>query len=362
MQIIKDRRALHEIPELDRALPRTEDYLRRSLEGLGCRVFSPMPGAVCAFFDFGRRGTVAFRSDADALPVTEKTGLPFASRHPGCMHACGHDGHMAMLLELARRLDGGERPYKNVLLVFQPGEETTGGAKDLCETGIFREYGVEAIFGMHLWPGLAPGTAASRKGEMMSRSCEVTVEVTGRSAHIARAAEGKDALAAAVAFYDRAAEAEKRLPFPDFRLLRFGVLEGGTARNAVAGSARLCGTLRAFRDEVFFALREALAEAAGAVERETGCAVRLTMNEGYPPVRNGEALYDRARQWADFQDLPEPTLITEDFSWYQRAMPGLFFFLGVGDTPPLHAADFDFDETILLKGADFLEKLARNYR
>ena len=105
MQIIDDRRALHQIPELDRELPGTMAYLRNSLEGLSCRVFSPMEGALCAWFDFGQSSAIAFRADADALPIHEQTGLRFASRYPGKMHACGHDGHMAILLELARRLD-----------------------------------------------------------------------------------------------------------------------------------------------------------------------------------------------------------------------------------------------------------------
>ena len=110
MNIIEDRRALHRIPELDRQLPQTLAYLRRALEGLSCQVFSPMEGALCAFFDFGREKAIAFRSDADALPIQERTGLDYASIHPGCMHACGHDGHMAMVLELARRLDKKKEP------------------------------------------------------------------------------------------------------------------------------------------------------------------------------------------------------------------------------------------------------------
>ena len=162
LQIIEDRRALHQIPELDRQLPETLAYLTAALAPLRCRLLRPMAGALCAYFDFGAAHTIAFRSDADALPVQEQTGLPFASHHPGKMHACGHDAHMAMLLELARRLDRMAALPQNILLVFQPAEETTGGARDLCQTGIFREYGVEAIFGMHLWPDLPSGVIASR--------------------------------------------------------------------------------------------------------------------------------------------------------------------------------------------------------
>ena len=154
MQIMEDRRALHRIPELDRDLPKTTAYLKNALQELKCQVFSPVDGSVCAWFDFGAADAIAFRSDADALPIQEQTGLSFASTHPGKMHACGHDGHMAILLELARRLDKIQTLHHNVLLVFQPAEETTGGARDICASGIFKKYKVKAIFGLHLWPGL----------------------------------------------------------------------------------------------------------------------------------------------------------------------------------------------------------------
>ena len=361
MQILHDRRALHRIPELDRALPKTLAYLQNALKELSCRVFSPMEGALCAWFDFGKDRAIAFRSDADALPVTENTGLSFASQHPGQMHACGHDGHMAILLELARRLGEKKELPHNVLLVFQPAEETTGGARDLCETGIFETYGVEAIFALHLWPGMTAGQIASRREEMMSRSCEVTVDILGRSAHIAKAKEGRDALAAAVAFYSRAVAMEQGLPKEVFRLLKFGKLQSGTVRNALASSAHLEGSLRAFHDETFYALRDGLLAIGTEVEEATGCQVRIHMNEGYPAVINPAPLYDRVKKAVDFAELPEPSMITEDFSWYQQKLPGLFFFLGTGDTPALHASNFNFEEEILLKGADFFEELAERF-
>ena len=362
VQIINDRRALHRIPELDRQLPETMAYLKDALNGLGCSVFSPMEGALCAFFDFGRQDTVAFRSDADALPIAEKTCAEYASIHPGKMHACGHDGHMAMALELARRLSRKETMPHNVLIVFQPAEETTGGARDLCETGVFETYHVIAIFGMHLWPGLPEGVIASRKEEMMARSCEVKVDVYGRSAHIARAEEGLDALYAGVQFYSRVMAMEAAIPAHIFRLLKFGKFESGRVCNALSAHTHMEGSLRAFQDEIFFSMRRSVLDIAAAVERETGCRVEVHMNDGYPAVMNPADLYDRVRKVMDFTELPKPMMITEDFSWYQRSLPGMFFFLGAGDVPALHADTFDFNESILTKGADFFEKLAENYQ
>lgn len=362
MQIIEDRRALHRIPELDRQLPETINYLKKALDGSNCQVFSPMEGALCAWFDFGQDSAIAFRTDADALPITEKTGAAYASTHPGKMHACGHDGHMAIALELARRLSAKTSLPHNVLIVFQPAEETTGGAKDLCDTGVFREKNVQAIFGLHLWPGLAEGEIASRKEEMMARSCEVKVDVYGRSSHIARAEEGLDALAAGVSFYSRVMAMEAALPDNIFRLLKFGKFQSGTVINALSAHTHMEGSLRAFQDEIFFGMRNGILEIGKTVEAETGCKVDVHMNTGYPAVMNPSELYDRVRAIADFTELPKPMMITEDFSWYQRSLPGMFFFLGAGDVPALHADTFDFNESILTKGADFFEKLAEKFQ
>ena len=362
MQIFEDRQALHRIPELDRNLPKTIAYLKKALEGLGCTVFSPMEGAVCAWFDFGAKEAIAFRSDADALPIQERTDACYASTHPGQMHACGHDGHMAILLEVARRLSKKEKLPHNVLLVFQPAEETTGGARDLVNTGIFRKYKVQAIFALHLWPGIPEGMIASRANEMMSRSCEVTVDIHGKSAHIAKASEGSDALAAGVEFYRRAKAMEVALPKHIFRLLKFGKFQSGSVRNALSDHTHMEGSLRAFQDEIFYSLRAGLVSIGKDIERSFGCTVNIYMSDGYPAVMNPPDLHKRVRRSVGFFELDAPSMITEDFSFYQKKMPGMFFFLGTGNTPALHADNFDFDENILLKGAEFFEDLAENFK
>ncbi len=361
MQIFTDRHALHRIPELDRRLPKTCRYLRSVLEELNCTLFSPTESDLCAFFDFGCDTAIAFRADMDALPITEKTGAPYASTHPGAMHACGHDGHMAILLELARRFHNKKKLPHNVLLVFQSAEETTGGARDICESGVFAQYNVQAIFGLHLWPGLAPGVVASRKNELMARSCEVTIDIYGRSAHIAKAKEGIDALLAGTEVYRRAVEMEQSLPPHIFRLLKFGKFQSGTVRNALSAHTHMEGSLRAFQDTVFEKLRDGLIAIGKAVEAGTGSTVNLHFSDGYPAVMNPEDLFDRVAKTVPFTVLEEPCMTAEDFSWYQRYIPGMFFFLGLGDTPALHADTFDFDETILLKGADFFESLAEQF-
>ena len=360
MQIIEDRRCLHRIPELELCLSETMAYLRSRLEALSCRVFSPVSHSLCAWFDFGADQSIAFRADCDALPIAEQNGSDFDSIHPGRMHACGHDGHMAILLELARRLDRKENLRHNVLLIFQAGEESPGGALDICQSGVLKEYQVRAIFGLHLWPTLEKGVIHSRRGELMAHASEVTVDIFGRSCHLAKASDGIDAMAAAVELHRQVALAEASFPAHIYRMLKFGKLHSGTARNAVAAHAHLEGSLRAFQDEVFDSLRSQLYAIAANVEQQFGCRAEITMSQGYPAVMNPDALYDEVRSAVPFRELAEPTMTAEDFSWYQRFVPGMFFFLGLGDSPALHTSNFHFDESILVKGADFFEKLAEN--
>ena len=362
MQIIQDRRALHSIPELDVRLPETLTYLKKTLDGLKCRVFAPMESALCAFFDFGAEKTLAFRADMDALPIQEVNETEYASRHPGKMHACGHDGHMAILLELARRIDRRPENPWNVLLVVQPAEETIGGAKLICDTGVFEEYGVEAIFGLHLWPGLEAGQVYSRANELMARASEINVDIYGKSAHIAKASEGVDAIAAGTEFYRRAMEMERSLPDHVFRLLKFGKFESGVVRNALSAHTHMEGSLRAFQDEVFDGMRERLHTIGRELEVEFGCRVEIDINSGYPAVMNPGDLWGRVKRVVDFAELDEPCMTAEDFAFYQRRLPGMFLFLGTGDSPALHTSNFDFDESVLEKGALLFEKLAVNFK
>ncbi len=362
MQIIEDRRALHRIPELELDLPETMEYVLGALKPLGCQIITPIGCAVCAFFDFGRETAIAFRADMDALPIEECSHQPYRSAHPGKMHACGHDGHTAILLELARRLSKKEKLAHNVLLIFQPGEESPGGAEGICKTGILGRFNVQAVFGLHLWPGLEAGKVFCRENEMMSHASEVNVDIYGRSAHIARAEEGIDTMAAAVELHRQAAAAEAAYPDHIYRLMKFGRMVSGSVRNAVSDHTRLEGSLRAFQDEVFDGLVNSLHAIAKNVEQQFGCRVEINMTTGYPAVMNPPELYRKVAGYVQLHHPGKPTMTAEDFAFYQKEVPGLFFFLGLGDVPALHSANFDFDEEILVKGADFFEELAEKFQ
>ena len=361
MRIIQDRRALHQIPELGSELPKTMEYVLKSLSGLNCRVLTPVGCAVCAFFDFGADSAIAFRADMDALPIQEVSDQPYASTHPGQMHACGHDGHTAILLELARRLSEKKSLPHNVLLVFQPAEEPVDGARQICQTGVLEQHGVKAIFGLHLWPALTKGQIFTRKNELMAKACEVDIEITGRSAHIGKASEGLDALDAGMQIYTRARELEKALPGDVYRILNFGFFQSGTVRNAISAKTVLQGSLRSYQPEIHNYLQNGLEQIVQEACKQTGCTARLQITKGTPAVNNPPELVDAVSRLLPVELLADPSLTAEDFSEYQQRVPGVFFFLGLGDGPALHSVNFDFDEAVLEKGADFFEELAEKF-
>ena len=353
MQILKNFRTLHTIPEPDNRLPKTTAYIRSCLQPLRCQVFSPTIGSVCAFFNFHKSTTVAFRADTDALPIGEETGLPWKSLHPGMMHACGHDGHTAILLELARRIHAFSALPNNVLLIFQPAEETTGGAEHLCKAGVLRDYNVQRIFALHLWPGLPAGKIFSRPGYLMSRTRNVDVTFLGKSVHIAAAETGTDALEAACCFYCKAGKIRADTP----HLLKFCTLHGGTVSNAICDRAVLTGSLRTFADSADRHLTASLTMLCNQIAKQTHCRGEICFSSGYPPVNNCPKLLHQIEKKYPVQILDRAFMTGEDFSFYQQQVPGVYFLLGIGDTPPLHSPKFFFDETVLTVGADFFTML-----
>ena len=363
------RRDLHRIPELDVDLPKTLAYVEARLAELkdACMILHPCKSTICALFEASHSDnhrTVAVRTDMDALPVTERTGAPYASQHEGRMHACGHDGHMAMALALCRWLAAHRNELsRNVMVAFQPAEETSGGARRLCKSGVFEQYGVDRIFGFHLWPDLPEGVIASRPGPLLASSNEVDVTFSGRSSHIATWQEGRDALRAATHFvgdvYERLERmASESVPSEGHVLLRFGTMGAGTVRNAIAATAEVHGSLRAERMADRADAMQVVKRAAAAAASAQGCTTKVHFSEGNPPVTNDRHLFElAANTLPHLTRVKRPLLIAEDFAWYQQCLPGLFLLLGTGTGIPLHADTFDFDERVLQVGLDAYKRL-----
>ena len=292
----RHRRALHRIPEVGFDLPRTQAYVLAHLEGLGARVKALSPSGVLAWFDAGRAETTAFRCDMDALPIQEAAGCPFASEHPGRMHACGHDAHMATMLAFCEWLSGRVNGLPcNALVIFQPAEESGGGARLIVESGALEEHHVRRIFAMHVQPGIDRGVLCSRPGAFMATSSEVHIRLTGASAHAARAREGRDAMLAGAEAVRNVYTFDASLPADMPRLVRLCSFHAGNSTNIVPDAAELSGTARAFSREDHARIKEGIRGAVCAACAPLGVEAEVAFGDGYPPTVNDEALFARFR-------------------------------------------------------------------
>lgn len=356
LEFIKQhRRALHRIPEIGYDLPETQKYLLNALSAYPVKVECVSPSGILAFLDFGKETTVAFRADMDALPTEEKSGAEFASIHPGKMHACGHDGHMALLLSVIRLLSQRKSAENNALFIFQPAEESGNGAMKIIETGALERYRVKKIFACHVEPLLKKGAISSRPGALMARASEVHVHGYGKSVHIAHAEEGVDALEMSARFYLRAIDKIETDYKNEMHLFRFGKFHSGTANNILSNHTQIDGSLRAFDDNVFFSMQNDILTLAEEIAKAFGGRIDVEIDKGYPPVINDEACYHALKHAArdyEFIEMEKPHMTAEDFACYQKVVPGLMFNVGLGVETELHTSNFNFDEEALLPAVD----------
>ncbi|MGB4589863.1 MAG: M20 family metallopeptidase, partial [Clostridiaceae bacterium] len=338
------RRDLHQIPEISFDLPKTSQYVKEKLEAFGYEPQSVAHTGWIAVIKGKSEEAVAFRSDMDALMVTEETGAEFASLHQGKMHACGHDGHMAMLLGFAKYLKSLDVLEKTVVLIFQPAEESPGGARIIMETGVLQALNVQKIYGFHLYPGLPEGIIGLAKGPMMARSGEFDIKVEGQSSHGGQPHLGIDAILAATQIISGAQTIISRNMDPlEPVVVNIGTIQAGEARNIVAGTAEMTGTIRSYNDEVYFSIKEKLKGICDGVMYMTGAKVSLEIRDFYPPVVNDEGLVEALKKKfpEERYEILKPLMTAEDFSYYQQEFRGVFMMLGTkredrGWTYPLH--------------------------
>ena len=363
------RRDLHKIPELGLKEYKTSAYIREKLEGFGITELETWleTGVVAVIRGKGKKEAVAFRADMDALPVTEQTGCDFTSEHVGCMHACGHDGHMTVLLGFAKYLQEHKDELENdVVLIFQPAEEGPGGAQLLVDAGLFEKHPVRCIIGCHIFPQVPQGKVACRKGAMMARNGEVDVHIYGESAHGAQPQLGHDAVLAAGAVITGLHTILSRNVSPlDSGVLTFGAIHGGEACNIIAKEVKLEGTMRAFSDEAYETMTKRVQEVASGIAAGYGCKGEAVFRHMYRVVDNDPKLVELLQEVAgdNYEETP-PYMLAEDFSLYLQKVPGMFFFLGSGNEEKgyihsLHSAQFQFDEEILALGVETYAKLLK---
>ena len=363
------RRELHKVPELGFDCFETQRIILRELEQCAPDRLETIAGTgVKAVFLADRATeTLAFRADMDGLPNPEEADCPWRSQHDGRMHGCGHDGHMTALLTFARWLrDHRSEVRRNIVLLFQPGEEGWGGARRMIEEGALENPRVDRIYGLHLWPTVGRGKIGVRWGEQMAQTSDFEITVYGKSAHASTPQMGIDAIVVSAELITMVQTVITRDVDPhQDALLTLGRICGGTAHNVIADEVKISGTLRTLNDTLFETLTEKLHALVRGLEIATGATIRPERRGYYPVVRNPRPLVERLYGVLDSMDdteLVEPVMAAEDFAEYQRRVPGVFFFLGINGGrggAPLHSAAFDFDEDVLLVGAEVYRRLAQ---
>ena len=370
--IIEWRRLFHRHPEISGHEEHTQETLCGELDRLGLEyrrldnngiiatVRGEAPGAYDEAGIPARR--VALRSDIDALPVTEKTGAPFASENEGVMHACGHDAHMAMMLGAVRILQGLKSQLKGeVRIIFQPAEEISIGALSMIDAGALE--GVDAIYGAHIWSEVDAGTVSCAPGQRMANTDWFRIDIEGVSAHGSMPHKGVDAVVVGAEMVNALQVLVSRDVSPfDPVVVTVGEFHGGEARNIMAGHAYLTGTVRTWTEQLRSEVPDRLERIVSKVGHAFGAKVRFTFEKGNAGLANDPVCAEVARR-AVVDMLGESavsgyrgTLSGEDFSEYLNVVPGVFCFVGarnpeVGAIHPQHSCFYTIDESVLAKGS-----------
>ena len=362
------RKDLHQIPELEFDLYKTSLYVKEALLNMGYDIYPTAKTGWLAYKKGKKETSIAFRTDMDGLPILEKSDSPYPSIHIGKMHACGHDGHMAMMLGFADYLKDLELINESILLIFQPAEEYPGGAKVIIDEGVLEKFLVRKIFGIHLYPNLDEGTYGLVKGPMMAKNGEFNISISGISAHGAEPHKGVDAIVAASHLITQIHTIISRNIDPQEQgVITVGMVDGGEARNVVAQEVKIKGTMRAFDEEVFQHMKQRFTQMIKGVEISFDVKIDCEIMELYPVLYNDPdtVSFIESTLDDDYQYI-KPLMASEDFAFYLKKVPGMFTMLGTknekkGYIHPLHSCYFNFDEKVLIKGVDLYIKIAKAY-
>lgn len=375
------RHDLHAHPEIAYQERRTSEVVQRELTRLGIPFKAGCAGGTGVIAHLAptsaadnSKPAVGLRADMDALPITEATGLPYASTTPGTMHACGHDGHTTILLGAARILQQLNRP-RPITLVFQPAEEGGAGGKRLCDEGLLEGKiigtPIEKMFGLHGWPEFNLGVIGTRPGPLLASTDEMKVVITGVGSHAAQPHYSRDPIVAMAACITACQSVVSRSISPfDSVVVSICLANGGTARNIIPREATFQATLRCLRQQTRDTARERLSTIITHTAQAHGCTAEVTWHDGYPVTHNDPALTDQFFTLADnwlgkdrVTRVETPTMGGEDFSFYAQKVPSVFFCLGLKPQnkdryPYLHQPDFDFNDDAIPLGVEAFCRLA----
>jgi len=362
------RRDFHTHPELGYDLPRTSARVAELLESFGVDELVTgiaQTGVVAVIRGRGPGKTIGLRADMDALPVTERTGKPYASQTPGRMHACGHDGHTAMLLGAARYLAETRNFDGTVVLLFQPAEEGGAGGRAMVEAGVMDRFGIEEVYGVHNIPGQKAGSIALRVGGLMAASDEFNIVVEGRGGHAAWPHNNIDPVMISAQLVTALHTIVSRNVDPlRSAVLTVSMIHGGDAFNVIPRSVKLTGTVRTLDPDIRDLMEAQLRAVSKSVVEAFGGTADVNYRRGYPVTRNAAEQTAYAAAIAatvvgadQVDDNVAPKMGGEDFSYMLEARPGAYAFLGNGDSSALHSDTYDFNDEIIPAGVSYFVKL-----
>ena len=364
------RRDIHAHPELQFDVHRTAGVVAEKLKAFGCdEIVTGIGRTGVVGVIRGKKGAgdkvIGLRADMDALPITEITGLPYASTNSGKMHACGHDGHTAMLLGAAKYLAETRNFAGTAVVIFQPAEEGGGGGREMVKEGMMDRFKIEEVYGMHNYPGLPVGDFAIRPGPMMASADRLYIDIEGLGGHAARPHVSIDTVLVGAQIINQIQSVVSRNVDPlESAVVSITQFHAGTADNIIPQTAKLSGTARTLDPAVRDLVEKRLHEVIEGTAKLYGAKAKLVYKRDYPVTRNHERQTAFAAEIARdvvgkdrVDDAVAPVMGAEDFSYMLEARPGAFIFVGNGDTAGLHHPAYDFNDELIPVGASYWVKL-----
>jgi len=369
------RRDIHEHPELLYDVHRTAAFVADRLREFGCDEVATGLGRTGVVGVIkgkkpaanGDLKVIGLRADMDALPIVEETGLPYASKTSGKMHACGHDGHTAMLLGAARYLAETRNFAGNAIVIFQPAEEGGAGAAAMIKDGLMDRFAIEQVYGMHNGPGIPIGSFAIRPGPIMAATDAIDIRIEGLGGHAARPHKCIDSVLVGAQLISALQQIVARNVDPlDSAVISMCEFHAGNARNVIPQTAELRGTVRTLTDEVRALVEKRVREVVSGIAQITGAKIDLKYERGYPVTVNHASQTDFATKIArevageaNVHEMP-PLMGAEDFAYMLEQRPGAFIFCGNGDSAGLHHPAYNFNDEAIVFGTSYWIKLVEN--
>ena len=371
-EMLKWRHSIHSKPEIAYQEKDTSDFISKKLSEFGIEVHEGIGKTGVVGIIKGKNSNseraIGIRADMDALPMTEKTNLPYTSKNEGAMHACGHDGHSTMLLGAAKYLAETRNFYGTVYCIFQPAEEGgNAGAKAMINDGLFKKFKIDTVWGIHNWPGIPLGQAVIHEGFAMAGGDIIVFTIEGKGGHAAQPQYSNDPMVAA-GFTITALQSLISRQLDPFKnaVLSLTKIEGGSAFNVIPDTVTIGGTLRSTNEHIRNDMLKKIKKVALNACEISNCKVNIEIRPGYPSTINDEKSAKLASEifkntFGDsFINLEEtPTMGSEDFSYMLKEKPGAYIWLGAGeDAEKLHSAHYDFNDALLPIGAEYWANLA----